>query len=260
VRTRVLELRPHHEFRPVAATHRSCYDQTARFDECAATIVAVVFIARLFSAPHLERPMSENRVLVLGTRNAKKKQELNRLLAHLGVELRSLSEFPNAVDVVEDGKTFGENAHKKASQQAAYLGHWVLGEDSGLVVEYLNGAPGIYSARYSGAKASDESNNLRLLKELGDTPMDRRCAHYVCHVSLADPDGVIQADCESVCRGRIRFEAAGSGGFGYDPLFEVVEYHRTFGELGSSVKSVLSHRARALRLLLPKLQRLIPNW
>jgi XTP/dITP diphosphohydrolase len=133
----------------------------------------------------------------------------------------------------------------------------VLGEDSGLAVDALDGAPGVYSARFSGDAASDESNNALLLKKLGQTPLERRTAHYVCHLALADAAGNVVAESEARCNGRIRFQPAGTAGFGYDPLFEIVEYHRTFAELGETVKRALSHRARAVQLLLPQLLRLI---
>jgi len=193
------------------------------------------------------------RVLVLGTRNRKKALELTDLLEPHGFELRTLADYPQAGDVEETGTTFAENAALKATQHARHLAAWVLGEDSGLCVDALQGGPGVYSARYSGPEATDESNNARLLDALGTLPADQRTAHYVCHATLADPRGVVRGESEAVCRGRIRTVAAGSGGFGYDPLFEVVEYHQTFGELGSAVKSVLSHRSRALRQLIPQI-------
>jgi XTP/dITP diphosphohydrolase len=194
-------------------------------------------------------------ILVLGTHNRKKGVELAELLAPHGIELRTLAEFPQAIQVVEDGDTFASNAAKKATQQARLLGQWVLGEDSGLTVDALGGAPGVYSARYAGPAAIDEDNNRRLLAELKDTPLDRRTAGYVCHAVLSDPEGNTVAENVGYCRGRIRFEPAGSGGFGYDPLFEVVEYHRTFGELSPAVKACLSHRSQAIRRLLPDLLR-----
>lgn len=193
--------------------------------------------------------------LVLGTRNSGKVQELRDLLDPLGIEVHSLAAFPQAIDVLEDGETFAANAAKKASQQARALGRWVLAEDSGLCVEALGGEPGVYSARYAGEPCDNQANNQKLLSELMSVPLDRRGAHYVCSAAVADPQGVIQATSEAVCRGRIRREPAGAGGFGYDPLFEVPEYHRTFGELGAAVKAALSHRARAFRLLLPQLER-----
>jgi XTP/dITP diphosphohydrolase len=197
--------------------------------------------------------------LVLGTRNRKKGIELAELFAPLGIELLTLADLPEAIEVEETGQTFAENAAAKATQQAQHLHRWVLGEDSGLSVDTLDGAPGVYSARFSGPGATDESNNRLLLEKLGRIPLEKRTAHYVCHTTLADPQGNVRADSEDSCHGRIRFEPAGTGGFGYDPLFEVVEYHRTFGELGAAVKAALSHRARAVRQLLPQVQRLIDS-
>jgi XTP/dITP diphosphohydrolase len=204
-------------------------------------------------------PMAESRTLVLGTHNQKKADELAGLLGPLGIQLITLADVPTALDVVEDGHTFAENAAKKACQQALHLKSWVLGEDSGLAVDALNGAPGVYSARFSGSDATDERNNDHLLQELGDTPLAKRTAHYVCHATLADPLGEVRAESEARCYGRIRFERAGSSGFGYDPLFEIPEYHRTFGELGPRVKACLSHRARAIHALVPQLTRLMAS-
>jgi XTP/dITP diphosphohydrolase len=128
-----------------------------------------------------------------------------------------------------------------------------MADDSGLAVDALGGRPGVFSARYAGEDATNADNNAKLLAELGDLPLERRIAHYVCHVAVADPHGEIRAESADVCRGRIVFEPAGSNGFGYDPLFEVVEYHQTYGQLGPLVKSAISHRARALRSVVPKL-------
>jgi XTP/dITP diphosphohydrolase len=191
--------------------------------------------------------------LVIGTHNRKKGLELADLLAPWGFEVVTLADLPDAIEVVEDGDSFAANAALKATKQAKHLGHWVLAEDSGLAVDALGGAPGVYSARFSGPNATDEKNNRHLLEKLSDTPIEKRSAHYVCHVTVADPSGTIRAESHDICRGRIRFEPAGSNGFGYDPLFEVVEYHRTFGELGPTVKQMLSHRSRALRAILPQL-------
>lgn len=192
-------------------------------------------------------------ILVMGTRNRKKLGELLDLLAPHGIELRSLDDFPAAIEIDETGSTFAENAALKAVQQARQLGQWVLGEDSGLAVDFLNGSPGVYSARFSGENATDSSNNQLLLEKLAGVPLDRRSAYYVCHATLASPSGEIVAEAEDYCRGRILNEASGAGGFGYDPLFEVVECHRTFGELSPAVKSVLSHRSRAIRAMVPKI-------
>ncbi len=191
--------------------------------------------------------------LVLGTHNSKKKKELVQLLSPFGFTLLTLADFPNALAVEESGSTFAENATLKAVQQAKHLKHWVLGEDSGLSVDALEGAPGVYSARFAGPQASDEQNNDVLLEKLSNVPLEKRTAHYTCHATLADPLGTVRFDCEDRCSGRIRFERAGKAGFGYDPLFEIPEYHLTFGELGDAVKAVLSHRARAIRRLIPAL-------
>jgi XTP/dITP diphosphohydrolase len=173
----------------------------------------------------------KRRILVLGSRNKKKLGELVELLAPYGFELRSLADYPNAVEVDETGDTFAANAGLKATIQAEHLGEWVLGEDSGLCVDALAGNPGVYSARFSGAGATDAANNQKLLHELANYPLEKRRAHYVCHATLSDPQGVIRAESEGHCYGRILPTAAGSGGFGYDPLVEIPEYHRTFGEL-----------------------------
>ena len=204
--------------------------------------------------------MTDARILVLGTHNRKKRGELEKLLKPFGFQLLTLSDFDNPLDVEETGTTFAENAALKATQQARQLDHWVLGEDSGLSVAALDGAPGIYSARYSGPGATDEKNNHHLLEQLGKLEFQQRAAHYTCHMTVSDPTGSIRASSEAECHGFIRLKAAGSNGFGYDPLFEVPEYHRTFGQLGPGVKSVLSHRSRATRQLVPQLLALKRQW
>jgi XTP/dITP diphosphohydrolase len=195
--------------------------------------------------------------LVLGTNNRKKGIELAELLAPHGFKVVTLADIPGSIEVEETGETFAANAALKACQQAKHLNRWVLGEDSGLAVDALQGGPGVYSARFSGPQATDESNNRLLLEKLAKTPLEKRTAHYVCHATLSDPTGNIQTESEGYCHGRIRLEPTGAGGFGYDPLFEIVEYHRTFGELGPTVKAALSHRARAIRQLIPIMVRLI---
>lgn len=204
--------------------------------------------------------MTDVRILVLGTHNQKKRQELEQLLGPWGFQLLTLSDFDNPLEVEETGTTFAENAELKATEQARQLNHWVLGEDSGLSVSALDGAPGIYSARYSGPGATDEKNNQHLLEQLGELEIQRRGAHYTCHMAVSDPAGTIRAWSEAECHGVIRSKPAGSNGFGYDPLFEVREYHRTFGQLGPGVKSVLSHRSRATRQLVPQLLALGKQW
>jgi XTP/dITP diphosphohydrolase len=194
---------------------------------------------------------------VLGTRNPKKRDEILAILGDLSLECADLTGRPEAPEVIEDGKTFEANARKKAAQLAKALGQWVLGEDSGLVVPALNGRPGVYSARYAGKQGDDAANNARLLAELAPLPDDRRAAYYVCVAALADPQGVVQACVEGHCHGAIVRQLRGSGGFGYDPLFLIPEYHRTFGELSARVKHAISHRARALAQLRPALRCLV---
>ncbi len=196
-------------------------------------------------------------LLVLGTGNRKKASELVDLLAPVGLELRTLADYPQAISVEETGDSFAANATLKAVEQARDLRQWVLAEDSGIVVDALGGRPGIFSARYAGANATDEKNNQLLLSELGDLPLEKRTAHYVCHMVLADLSGEVRAESSGSCHGRIRFQPAGNTGFGYDPLFEIVEAHRTCAELGETVKSVLSHRARAAEKMIPSLMELV---
>jgi len=204
---------------------------------------------------------SSNFVLVLGTRNKKKRRELEYLLSRYPqIQLKGLDEFPDAIEVEETGTTFAENAALKATQQATHLSQFVLGEDSGLSVAALDGRPGVYSARYSGEDATDDSNKVKLIEELDGVPPEKRGAWYTCHMTLSDPQGNVLIDCESQCHGRIMDEERGEAGFGYDPLFEIPEYGLTFAELGDEVKSVLSHRARANRFFVPKLLSLVASF
>jgi XTP/dITP diphosphohydrolase len=195
-------------------------------------------------------------VLVLGTHNPKKREEIVAILDGLGLEFGDLNQWPELSEVVEDEETFVGNARKKATELARALHHWVLGEDSGLVVGALNGRPGVHSARYAGRHGDDDANNNRLLAEMIPLAEDQRGAFYVCVGALADPEGEVQAVVEGHCHGVIIGTPRGSGGFGYDPLFLIPEYHRTFGELSPRVKHALSHRARVLTQLRPALRRL----
>ena len=194
--------------------------------------------------------------LVLGTGNRKKAAELVALLTPAGWTVETLADYPAGPAVEETGDSFSANALLKAMAQAGRLNRWVLGEDSGLAVDALGGAPGILSARFAGPEATDDDNNLHLLAALEGVPTARRGAHYVCSMVVVDPQGTVHARSEAICRGRIRSAPSGTGGFGYDPLFEILEYHRTFGELGPSVKAILSHRARAAAEILPQLMQL----
>ena len=191
--------------------------------------------------------------LVVGSGNAHKIAELRALLPADRIRVTPLSELPGAIEVDETGSTFAENARLKAVEQAKHLGRWVLAEDSGLSVDALDGQPGVLSARYAGQHGDDQANNRRLLAELAAVPDERRGAAFCCFVCLSDPEGQVRIEVDDFCRGRIAHQAAGEGGFGYDPLFVIPEYHLTFAQLGLAVKNVLSHRSRALRKLLPRL-------
>ena len=197
--------------------------------------------------------------LVLGSRNKKKLRELVELLGDIVPDLTDLSPYPNAPDVDETGSTFEENAKLKATQLAVALDEWVLGEDSGLCVPVLGGSPGIYSARYAGEHGNDAANNAKLLAELAPFTGDKRAAYYVSTAALSDPKGNVVAVVAGQCWGRIVDVHRGVGGFGYDPLFEIPEYHATFGELSATVKHALSHRGRAAGKLRPILRELLPR-
>ena len=193
--------------------------------------------------------------LVLGSRNTKKLGELRDLLGDLPVELTDLSPYPAAPDVDETGTTFEENARLKATSLAPVLQAWVLGEDSGLVVPVLGGEPGVHSARWAGQHGDDAANNAKLLKLLEGKTGDERRAYYVSSAALANPQGEVMAVAEGRCWGVIGEEPRGSGGFGYDPLFVIPEYHATFGELSSRGKHALSHRGRSIAKLRPAVRR-----
>ena len=195
--------------------------------------------------------------IVLATRNAKKRNEMAALVAPLGLVVRSLDEFSAVPDVEETGSTFAENAALKAGTVAKLIGRWTLADDSGLAVDALDGAPGVHSARFAGEHGDDAANNRKVLELLSAVPDELRGAAFVCHLALADASGEIRLGVEDHCRGRIERELHGGGGFGYDPLFLVAEYHRTFGQLGPATKNLISHRARAFAKLLPQLARVM---
>jgi len=188
--------------------------------------------------------------LILGTTNAKKREELGRHLSELPVEL---SPYPHGIPPApEEGSSFRENAVTKAVHLARATGKLVIGEDSGLEVDALGGRPGIFSARYAGEEASDEQNNLKLLRELEHIPQDQRTARYRCVIVLANADGPL-LEARGTVEGIIAETPRGNHGFGYDPLFIYPPGNGTFGELGPSVKEKVSHRARALEEFSQKL-------
>lgn len=186
--------------------------------------------------------------LVVATRNKGKLREIRDLLEGMKVIVTSIADYPGAPEIIEDGNSFRENALKKAVTMAEYTNQLTMGEDSGLEVEALGNAPGIYSARYSGEHASDEQNNRKLMEELKGVPLEKRRAKYRCCIALVTDEETIGI-VEGECSGLITTEARGTNGFGYDPYFLVPHYNKTFGELPSTVKAQMSHRAHALRAL-----------
>jgi XTP/dITP diphosphohydrolase len=209
--------------------------------------------------------MSEPLTIVVGTRNKKKGREIATLISPpwehhprlARLVARTLDEWPDLPEVIEDTGTFAGNAGKKASETAKALGLWVVADDSGLAVNALGGAPGVDSAIYAGTHGEDEANNRLLVANMAEVPDERRSAAFICTLALADPSGSIRLEAEGKCRGRLTREPRGERGFGYDPLFLIPEYHRTFGELSPLVKAHLSHRARAFARLRMGLDRLI---
>ena len=184
--------------------------------------------------------------LVIATKNKGKLREIRELLKDFDLKITSLAEYPGAPVVEEDGRTFAQNALKKAATIAIYTGKLTLGEDSGLQVKALKNAPGIYSARFSGENATDKKNNAKLLRSLKSVPAEKRQARYRCCAALVDAKGIIDVVSGS-CSGIIAERARGKNGFGYDPYFLIEKYGKTFGELDPSIKAKISHRARALR-------------
>ncbi|MBL7081448.1 MAG: XTP/dITP diphosphatase [Candidatus Omnitrophica bacterium] len=183
--------------------------------------------------------------LIVATKNKKKLKEIKEILKDLPLQIRSLKDFPDAPRIIENGKTFKENAIKKAKIIAQFSKRLTLGEDSGLEVGALGARPGVYSSRFSGKEKSDRRNNLKLLQSLKSTPLKKRKARYVCAVALCDTSGKIRV-VEGTCQGLIGFKMQGSSGFGYDPIFIVPRYKKTFAQLGPDVKHKISHRFHAL--------------
>ncbi len=183
--------------------------------------------------------------LVVATKNKKKLREIKDLLKGVRIKVTSIDDYKNPPRIIEDGKAFHENAIKKAVKIARFTGKLTVGEDSGLCVDALSGAPGIYSSRFAGRNKSDAANNKKLLRLLEGLPQKKRGAHYVCAAALADKDGLV-ASVGGKCDGRIGFTPKGNSGFGYDPLFVIPKYKKTFAQLGLKIKHQMSHRFRAL--------------
>lgn len=183
--------------------------------------------------------------IVLATKNKGKAREIKDMLKDLNLEILTLNDFPEIPALLEDGKTFKENALKKARFVAKHLNMAALADDSGFEVEALDKRPGILSARYAGENATDEQNNKKLLEELKNIPLKKRRACYRCVIALAFPSGKEETVAGDCC-GFIALEPKGTGGFGYDPLFFVPEYGKTMAELSPEIKNRISHRGKAL--------------
>ena len=193
--------------------------------------------------------------LLVATGNQGKLKEIRSLLEGSPIEIIGLDQLTNPPEVVEDGDTFADNARKKAQEMAEFSGYLTLADDSGLVVAALNGAPGVFSARYAGEKSDDTANNNKLLHELLNVVDEKRQAAFHCVVALAWPDGRCETY-DGQVSGLIMRGGRGDGGFGYDPLFIVPEYGKTMAELSLDIKNRISHRGTALRKVIPLLQEL----
>ncbi|MDI6744083.1 MAG: XTP/dITP diphosphatase [Thermodesulfovibrionales bacterium] len=192
--------------------------------------------------------------IVLATRNKKKVEEIKRIVRDMPVTIYTLDDFPECPEVEEDGKTFDENAVKKARAVSKYTKMPALADDSGLEVYALNGAPGVLSARYVGGNANDKRNYEKLLNEMKSVKSEDRGARFVCCIALAFPDGKVETFI-GYAEGRIGTEPKGSNGFGYDPVFYPKGHERTFAEMSDKGKDLLSHRGAALGRLYDFLRR-----
>ena len=203
-----------------------------------------------------------SRRIVLATKNPGKARELAEVLAGLGVEIISLAELGPVDEPDECGETFAQNARDKAMYYARATGLWCLGDDSGLAVDALGGAPGVYSARYAAKlcppdaprDAIDQANNQKLLADLADVPAEKRSARFICHLALADGEKVL-LEAAGTFEGQIGYDPAGANGFGYDPLFFLPQKGCTSAQLSSEEKNAISHRGQAVRIFAEKLKK-----
>lgn len=191
--------------------------------------------------------------VIFATGNQGKMKEIREILGDLDIELLSLKDAGIQADIVEDGKTFEENAQIKARTVCSLTGEIVLADDSGLEIDYLNKEPGIYSARYMGEDTSYRIKNANLIERLNGVPDEKRTARFVCAIAAAFPDGTMKT-VRATMEGRIGYEEKGENGFGYDPIFWLPEYGCTSAELSMEEKNKISHRGKALRLIKDELR------
>lgn len=192
--------------------------------------------------------------LIVATRNKGKVKEFAEIFRDIPVEIISMQDAGLDIEVEETGSTFEENALLKAREIARISGEAVIADDSGLEVDSLDGAPGIYSARFAGEGASASDRNIKLLKLLEDVPEEKRTARFVCAVAFVTPDGRDHT-VRGTCEGRIAFKPEGNNGFGYDPLFYLPEFNQTMAQIAPEIKNRISHRGKALRLIFDVIQK-----
>lgn len=196
--------------------------------------------------------------LIVASNNKHKISEIKDILKDFDLEIVSLKDMNIDIDVVEDGDTFMENSYKKAYEISEYLKkndineYLVMADDSGLMIDSLDGRPGVYSARYAGEHGNDLKNNLKVLEEMKLIPFDKRTARFVCAIVLISSNGLV-IKAEGKTEGFIEEEMKGDNDFGYDPLFYVKEFDKTFAEISSEEKNSISHRGRALEILKKKM-------
>ena len=197
--------------------------------------------------------------LLVASTNSGKFAEVRAFLSKLPLKILSLKDLTEPPTVIEDGATFEANACKKARALAEFSGLLTLADDSGLEVDALNGAPGIFSARYAGEEGDDERNNQKLLRELENVPDEKRTARFVCALTLCESSSksALEWTAHDSCEGRIAHALTGSNGFGYDPLFFYPPFNKTFGEIERAIKATVSHRGKALARLAEALPCLI---
>ncbi len=195
--------------------------------------------------------------LLVATHNQGKVREFAEMLGDMTIDWLSLSDVAVTEDVAETGSTFAENARLKAQAYAKKTSLLTLADDSGLEVDALDGAPGVYTARYGGPGLTHEARYRLLLHNLANVPQKERSARFRCVIALAAPDGRILAEAEGTCEGTIALEPAGQGGFGYDPVFYLPEYEMTMAQVGSAVKHQISHRGQALRAIEGRLRAIL---
>lgn len=192
--------------------------------------------------------------IVFATGNANKAREVGMMFEKMDIRVKTLKEAGIDVEIIEDGTTFMENAIIKAKTIAKETDSIVLADDSGLVIDALNGEPGIYSARYMGEDTSYDIKNTELIRRLEGVPDEQRSARFVCAMAAVMPDGeVIEA--EGIMEGRIGYEIAGCNGFGYDPIFYLPEYQMTSAEISPEEKNAISHRGKALRKMQAEIEK-----